>query len=90
MDINHEIFFVVILSLTLIQEGLQCVGQTNQQVLKGMNSHRFDINNYDDEGYATNKIAIHFNSGSHSVNDLTLRMLGKNDIFFLFFPENEI
>ena len=42
--------------------------QTNQQVSKRMNSHRFDINNYDDQGYATN-VALHFNSDSHSLDD---------------------
>ena len=31
---------------------MQYIGQTNQQVSKRMNSHRFDINNYDDQGYA--------------------------------------
>ena len=33
---------------------MQYIGQTNQQVSKRMYSHRFDINNYDDQGYATN------------------------------------
>ena len=47
---------------------LQYIGQTNQQVSKRMNSHRFDINNYDDQGYATN-VALHFNSDSHSLDD---------------------
>ena len=40
---------------------MQFIGQTNQQVSKRMNSHRFDINNYDDQDYATN-VALHFNS----------------------------
>ena len=31
---------------------MQYVGQTNQQVSKPMNSHRFDINNFDSQGYA--------------------------------------
>ena len=35
---------------------------------KRMNSHRFDINNYDDQGYATN-VALDFNSDSHSLDD---------------------
>ena len=48
----------------------QYVGQTNQQVSKRMNSHRFDINNYDSEGYATN-VALHFNSDSHSIADFS-------------------
>ena len=48
----------------------QYVGQTNQQVSKRMNSHRFDINNYDSEGYATN-VALHFNSNSHSIADFS-------------------
>ena len=32
----------------------QYIGQTNQQVSRRMTSHRFDINTYDDQGYATN------------------------------------
>ena len=40
---------------------MQYIGQTNQKVSKRMNSHRFDINNYDDIGYATN-VALHFSS----------------------------
>ena len=47
---------------------MQYIGQTNQQVSKRMNSHRFDINNYDDQGYATN-VALHFSSDSHSLDD---------------------
>ena len=47
---------------------MQYIGQTNQQVSKRMNSHRFGINNYDDQGYATN-VALHFNSDSHSLDD---------------------
>ena len=47
---------------------MQYIGQTNQQVSKSMNSHRFDINNYDGQGYATN-VALHFNSDSHSLVD---------------------
>ena len=47
---------------------MQCICQTNQHVSKRMNSHRFDINNYDDQGYATN-VALHFNSDSHSLAD---------------------
>ena len=35
---------------------------------KRMNSHRFDINNYDDQGYATN-VTLDFNSDSHSLDD---------------------
>ena len=49
----------------------QYVGQTNQQVSKRMNSHyRFDINNHDSDGYATNA-ALHFNSDSHSIADFS-------------------
>ena len=47
---------------------VQYIGQTNQQVSKRMNSHRFDINTYDGQSYATN-VALHFNSDSHSLND---------------------
>ena len=47
---------------------MQYIGQTNQQVSRRMNSHRFDINTYDGQGYATN-VALHFNSDSHSVDD---------------------
>ena len=47
---------------------MQYIGQTNQQVSKQMNSHRFDINNYDDQRYATN-VVLHFNSDSHSLDD---------------------
>ena len=47
---------------------MQYIGQTNQQVSKHMNSHRFDINNYDDQGYATN-VALHFSLDSHSLDD---------------------
>ena len=45
---------------------MQYVGQTNQHVSKRMNSHRFDINNFDSQGYASN-IALHFNSYPHSI-----------------------
>ena len=37
---------------------MQYIGQTNQQVPRRMNSHRFDINTYDGQGYATN-VALH-------------------------------
>ena len=47
---------------------MQYIGQTNQQVSRCMNSHRFDINTYDGQGYATN-VALQFNSDSHSVDD---------------------
>ena len=47
---------------------MQYIGQTNQQVSRRMNSHRFDISTYDGQGYATN-VALHFNSDSHSVDD---------------------
>ena len=47
---------------------MQYIGQTNQKVSKCMNSHRFDINNYDDQGYATN-VALHFNLDSYSLDD---------------------
>ena len=33
-----------------------------------MNSHRFDINNYECEGY---NVALHFDSDSHSIADLS-------------------
>ena len=49
---------------------MQYVGQTNQQVSKRMNSHRFDINNYDSQGYASNA-ASHFNLDSHSITDFS-------------------
>ena len=47
---------------------MQYVGQTNQHVSKRMNGHRFDIKNYDSQGYATN-VTLHFNSDSHSITD---------------------
>ena len=49
---------------------MQYVGQTNQQVSKRMNSHRFDINNYDSQGYTSN-VASQFNLDSHSITDLS-------------------
>ena len=49
---------------------MQYVGQTNQQVSKRMNSHRFDIKNYDSQGYASN-VASHFNLDSHSMTDFS-------------------
>ena len=49
---------------------MQYVGQTNQKVSKRMNSHRFDINNYDCESYASN-VASPFNSDSHSIADFS-------------------
>ena len=53
------------------RSNMQYIGQTNQQVSKRTNSHRFDINNYDDQGYATN-VALHINSDSHSLDDFRL------------------
>ena len=47
---------------------MQYTDQTNQQVSRRMNSHRFDINIYDGQGYATN-VALRFNSDSHPFND---------------------
>ena len=41
-----------------------------RKVSKRMNSHRFDINNYDCESYASN-VALHFNSDSHSIADFS-------------------
>ena len=35
-----------------------------------MNSHRFDIDNYDCKSYAS-KVALHFNSDSHSIADFS-------------------
>ena len=49
---------------------VQYVGQTNQHVSKRMNSHRFDINNFDSQGYASN-VALHFNSYPHSIADFS-------------------
>ena len=43
----------------------------NQQVSKRMNSHRFDINNFDSQGYASN-VALHFNSYPHSIADFSV------------------
>ena len=42
---------------------MQYIGQTNQQVSKRMNSHRFDFNTNDGQSYAIN-VALHLNSGS--------------------------
>ena len=49
---------------------MQYVCQTNQQVSKRTNSHRFDINNFDSQGYASN-VALHFNSYPHSIADFS-------------------
>ena len=49
---------------------MQYVGQTYQQVSKRMNSHRFDINIFDSQGYASN-VALHFNSYQHSIPDFS-------------------
>ena len=35
-----------------------------------MNSHRFDINNFDDPAFST-QVAIHFNEDSHSLQDFS-------------------
>ena len=43
-----------------------------------MNSHRFDIKNYDSEGYATN-VALHFNSDSHSIAEFSFLPIDVND-----------
>ena len=50
---------------------MQYIGQTNQQVSKRMTSHRFDINNYDDQGYAIS-IQIHIHL---TTSDLFLSIL---------------
>ena len=50
-----------------------------------MNSHRFDINNYADQGYAT-KVALHFNSYSlslHYFSFLNLLILSIMDGLYL-------
>ena len=44
------------------------IAHIKKQVSRRMNSHRFDINTYDGQGYAT-YVALHFNSDSHSVDD---------------------
>ena len=49
---------------------MQYVVQTNRQVSKRMNSHKFDINYYDSQGYASN-VASHFNLDSHSITDFS-------------------
>ena len=48
----------------------QYIGQTRQQVSKRMNSHKFDIRNFDGSTFATN-VAIHFNSDNHCLNDFS-------------------
>ena len=50
----------------------QYVGQTNQQVSKRMNSHRYDIRNYDESfsSYLSN-VAVHFNENDHSLDDFS-------------------
>ena len=45
---------------------MQYVGQTNQQVSKRLNSHRFDINSFDSQSYASN-VALHFNTYPHFI-----------------------
>ena len=64
---------------------MQYVGQTNQQVSKRMKSHRFDINNFDSQSYASN-IALHFNSYSHSIEDFSFLPIDvvKDEITRLF------
>ena len=49
---------------------MQYVGQTNQHVSKRMNSHRFDINKFDSQSYASN-VALHFSSYPHSIADFS-------------------
>ena len=50
----------------------QYVGQTHQQVSKRMNSHRFDVRNYDEScsSYSSN-VAIHFNNNQHTFDDFS-------------------
>ena len=43
---------------------------STKKVSKRMNSHRFDINNFDSQGYASN-VALHFNSYPHSIADFS-------------------
>ena len=49
---------------------MRFVGQTNQQVSKRKNSHRFDINNFDSQSLASN-VALHFNSYPHYFTDFS-------------------
>lgn len=49
---------------------MQYVGQTSQSVSRRMNSHRFDICNFEDPLFSTT-VATHFNSQSHSINDFS-------------------
>ena len=49
---------------------MQYVGQTNQQVSKRMNSHRFGFSNFDSQSYASN-VALHFLSYPHSIADFS-------------------
>ena len=49
---------------------LQYVGQTSQPVSRRMNSHRFDICNFEDPLFSST-VATHFNSDHHSICDFS-------------------
>ena len=53
---------------------MQNVGQTNQHISKCMNSHRYDVSNFDSQSYASN-VALHFNSYSHSIADFSFLLI---------------
>ena len=62
----------VIYLITCKRCQMQYVGQTNQPVSKRMNSHRFDIRNFNvDEAKYASHVAVHFNSYGHSLNDFS-------------------
>ena len=48
----------------------QYVGQTRQQVSGRMNSHRYDICNFENPAFSSS-VATHFNSSNHLINDFS-------------------
>ena len=57
---------------------MQYIGQTNQQVSKRMNSHRFDINTYDGQSYLLTSLCISIQIHIHlMISDFFLSMLSK-------------
>lgn len=60
----------VIYLITCKKCQVQYVGQTGQNVSKRMNSHRFDIRNFQDPSYSST-VATHFNDSTHSLEDFS-------------------
>ena len=61
------------------------VRQTRQPVSRGMNSHRFVINNFIDPAFSS-FVAAHFNGNNHSFQDLIFMAIDivKNDMDRLY------